>query len=460
MSLGKNIAVTASVIVIGAAACFGGYKYLKSKGVTLSSGVVYVQRVQELNTVAGRTLTGSRFSGVVETQKTEDFKSDTSKKIKAIKVKVGQEVKKGDVLFTYDLEQAQLDIDDEQIDYEKAINNLETDKIELEGLQKEKTTASPDRQTQLTTMILSKQSDIARAEYDLKQKEAKIEKMKKALKNNKVKSTLDGIVKEVADLNNFDESEPGPIVKISRGDDYTIKATLNEQMISQVQKDMPVIIRSRIDDKVWHGVVTGIETKPQSSDGGEFNIGGNGEDTMTTTSKYNFYVTPESFDGLMLGQHIIIEPDMGQMGEIQTKEGIWLYEDYFVREEGKTYVWADNGNGKIEKREVTLGTYDEEEGDVQVVRGLTKSDRIAYPSEQFEPGLKTTENAAEANVPDVGAVDDDGGEQLVAEGGNDEFDADFTIDDNDAAFDDEEDGELIIEGEPDDEDIGIVVEEE
>ena len=84
------------------------------------------------------------------------------------------------------------------------------------------------------------------------------------------------------------------------------------------------------------------------------------------------------------------------------------------------------------------------------MRGLSKSDRIAYPSEQFEVGLKTTENAAEANVPDIGSADDEGGEQLVAEGGNDEFDADFTIDDNDAAFDDEEDGELIIEGEPDD----------
>ena len=449
MSLGKNIAVTASVIVIGAAACFGGYKFLKSKGVTLSSGTVYVQRVQELNTVAGRTLTGSLFSGVVETQKTEDFKYDTSKKIKAVKVKVGQEVKKGDVLFTYDLEQAQLDIEDKQIEYDKAVNDLETDRIELEGLKKEKATASPDRQTQLNTTILSKQSDIARAEYDLKQMEAKIEKMKKALKNNKVKSTLDGIVKEVADINNLDESEPGAIVKISRGDDYIIKATLNEQMISQIEKDMPVIIRSRIDDRVWHGTITNIETKPQSSEG-EFNIGGNGEDTMNTSSKYNFYVTPENFDGLMLGQHIIIEPDMGQMGDIQTKEGIWLYEDYFVREEGKTYVWADNGEGRIEKREVTLGTYDEEEGDVQVVRGLSKSDRIAYPSEQFEVGLKTTENAAEANVPDIGSADDEGGEQLVAEGGNDEFDADFTIDDNDAAFDDEEDGELIIEGEPDD----------
>lgn len=461
MSIGKSIAVTASVLVIGAAACFGGYKYLKSKGVTLSSGVVYVQRVQELNSAAGKSLTGSRFSGVIETQKTEDFKADTSKKIKAIKVKVGDEVKKGDVLFTYDLEQAQLDIDDEQIEYEKAVNDLETDKIELAGLQKEKATASADRQTSLTTTILSKQSAIARAEFDLKQKEAKIEKMQKALKNNKVKSTLDGIVKEVADLNEIDESEPGAIVKISRGDDFTIKATLNEQMISQVQTGMPVIIRSRIDDNIWRGTVSSIETKPASSGESEFSIG-NGEEQMNSASKYNFYVTPENFDGLMLGQHIIIEPDFGGIGEeVKSKEGIWLYNDFFIHEDGKVYVWADNGNGRLEKREVKLGDTDPEEDDSQVVSGLTKSDRIAYPSEEFEVGLKTTETASEATVPELeeGNGDD---EFLTAEGGNDEFDANFTIDDEDAAFDDEEDAGFIdeegMEEDFEDDDLGIIEE--
>ncbi len=452
MSLGKSIATTAAVIVIGAAACFGGYKYLKSKGVTLSTGVVYVQRVQELNTVAGKTLSGSLFSGVVETQKTEDFKYDTSKKIKKVKVKVGDEVKKGDVLFVYDQEQAQLDIDDEQIEYEKTVNDLETNKIELAGLEKEKTTASADRQTSLTTTILSKQSEIARMEYDIEQRAAKIEKMKKALKNNKVKSTLDGIVKEVADITDLENSDVSVIVKISRGDDYTIKATVNEQMISQVQPGMPVIIRSRIDEKVWHGTVTNIENKPQSnSSDGEFSIG-NGEEMGNNSSKYSFYVAPENFDGLMLGQHIIIEPDMGQMGEIKSKEGIWLFSDYFVREEGHVYVWADNGSGRIEKREVALGEYDEENDDYQVLGGLTKSDRIAYPSEQFEPGLKTTDNAEEATVPDIGEIGEDGeGEILSPEGGNEEFDNNFTIDDEDAAFDDEDDALFVEEDMEDDE---------
>ncbi len=440
MSLGKSIAVTVTVIVVGAAACFGGYKFLKSKGVTLSTGVVYVQRVQELNTVAGKTLTGSLFSGVVETQKTEDFKYDTSKKVKAVKVKVGDQVKKGDVLFVYDQEQAQLDIDDQQIEYEKAVNELETNKLQLAELQKEKAAASADRQTSLTTTILSKQSEIARAEYDIKQMESKIEKMQKALKNNKVKSTLDGVVKEVADISDLENSDVSAIVKISRGDDYTIKATVNEQMISQVQTGMPVLIRSRIDDNVWHGTVTNIETKPaSSSDSGEFSIG-NGEEMSSSSSKYYFYVEPESFDGLMLGQHIIIEPDMGGMDEIKTKEGIWLYSDFFIHEDGKTYVWADNGSGRIEKREVTIGDTDPDNADCQVTDGLTKSDRIAYPSEQFEPGLKTTENSQEATVPKIeGADNDAGGEMLTPDGGNDDFDAQgFTIDDEDAAFDDDE----------------------
>ena len=80
-------------------------------------------------------------------------------------------------------------------------------------------------------------------------------------------------------------------------------------------------------------------------------------------------------------------------------------------------------------------------------------------------GLKTTETASEATVPELeeGNGDD---EFLTAEGGNDEFDANFTIDDEDAAFDDEEDAGFIdeegmeegMEEDFEDDDLGIIEE--
>ena len=43
-----------------------------------------------------------------------------------------------------------------------------------------------------------------------------------------------------------------------------------------------------------------------------------------------------------------------------------------------------------------LGQYDENLGKYEIVEGLTKKDCIAYPSELYEEGMKTTTNSAAA----------------------------------------------------------------
>ena len=440
----KIVATVVALAVLGGGG-YAGYRVWRSGGIGTAAGTVYVQPVREINSAGGMTLSGSRFTGVIETQKTEDFKYDSEKKIKKVKVKVGDTVKKGDVLFVYDDEALQLEVDQAQVEYEKTQNEIETNKVQLADLQKEKANANAENITSLTTQILSLQSDIAKSEYDLKTQANDIEKKKKALKNNKVKSTLDGIVKKVADLDNLDTMEGGVLVSISRGDDYTVKGTINEQLIQQIYVDMPVIIRSRIDDtKVWSGVISSIDTKPQtnSNTDEDFYYMGGGEEG-STSSKYSFYIKPESFDGLMLGQHIIIEPDpegIGDSGE-KPKEGIWLYEDFLVKEGSKTYVWAQKEDSeKLEKREVTIGEKDEENGDCEIVKGLDKSDMIAYPSDEFKVGMKTTDNYEEATVPEEADEGEEGDEfeGLKADGGDDGFDVDFGEEDEDANFDDED----------------------
>lgn len=67
------------------------------------------------------------------------------------------------------------------------------------------------------------------------------------------------------------------------------------------------------------------------------------------------------------------------------------------------YVWAANKNGKLEKRSVILGQYDEELGEYEIADGLTKDDSIAFPSDVLEEGMATTTNIDEAM--DTGSVD-------------------------------------------------------
>ena len=52
---------------------------------------------------------------------------------------------------------------------------------------------------------------------------------------------------------------------------------------------------------------------------------------MSQSSNYAFYDKPENFDGLMLGQHVLIEIDNGKDTSIN-KTGIWLYSDFTITE--------------------------------------------------------------------------------------------------------------------------------
>ena len=69
---------------------------------------------------------------------------------------------------------------------------------------------------------------------------------------------------------------------------------------------------------------------------------------------YPFYVELDSSDGLMLGQHVYIERDIGQD---EQKDGLWISDYYIVdADTNEPYVWAANDKKKLEKRYVTLGS--------------------------------------------------------------------------------------------------------
>ena len=62
-------------------------------------------------------------------------------------------------------------------------------------------------------------------------------------------------------------------------------------------------------------------------------------DGMTQSSNYPFYVQLDGTNGLMLGQHVYVEPDVGQQ---EVKTGIWLSDSFINDVDSNPYVWADN----------------------------------------------------------------------------------------------------------------------
>ena len=78
--------------------------------------------------------------------------------------------------------------------------------------------------------------------------------------------------------------------------------------------------------------------------------------------------------------------------------------------EKNPYVWAETEKGTLEKREVVLGTYDENMMQYKIENGLEESDYVAYPQDFLEEGMKTTHDPAEGMTEEISpeALPEDG----------------------------------------------------
>lgn len=86
-----------------------------------------------------------------------------------------------------------------------------------------------------------------------------------------------------------------------------------------------------------------------------------------------------------MGQHLYLQRDSGD----GTVSGVPVQSAYICFEDdGSAYVWAEGSHGKLEKRTVTLGEYNEETDLYDVTGGLSETDYIAFPdAELCKPGV-------------------------------------------------------------------------
>ena len=266
----------------------------------------------------------NRFAGVVISGKETKVEKAAGKTVDEIKVSVGDTVKKGDVLFTYDGSQA-------EYDYEKAEVELNQMRMSLDGyatqkadLEKEKATAPASEQLSYTIQIQELDTTIRETEYKIGLKEKELEQMKEGTGDLNVVSPVNGKIKSInnddADSDNsnddddmmddfsFSDSSSGssqPFIVITETDSFRVKAMINEENMRSLTAGDPVTIRSRVDDSTWEGTVKEVDTQNPQQDQSGFYEGDDSE--MTTSSKYPFYVDLESSEGLILGQHVYVE---------------------------------------------------------------------------------------------------------------------------------------------------------
>ena len=139
--------------------------------------------------------------------------------------------------------------------------------------------------------------------------------------------------------------------------------------MSEISEGEQMLIHSRVDeDQTWNGTISGIDMESPQSNGDQYTDSSDSSDT-TTSSKYPFYINLENSDGMMLGQHVFAEADLGQG---QKKKGIWLMESYIVKEKRKPMSGLITERASWKNVRLSLEKYDEELGEYKIKSGLKK----------------------------------------------------------------------------------------
>lgn len=378
------------IIVIALLVIFGIRHFAGGSRGSTDGNAVFVTTVQDLMNPGSASGMLNRFAGVVETQDSWSVNQNQDVEVKEIFVKEGQEVKKGDKLFSYDTEKYSSDLEQAEIDLERQQNELTSIGETIDQLIREKGNASSSEQAAYTIRIQEQELAQKQKELDIRSKQAEIDKLKDNIAHATVNSEIDGVVQSIRENKDQSYYEPGDqaFITVMKTGDYRIKGTVNEQNFSQIWEGAPVLVHSRVDAaQTWKGTVSRIDTeKPDSNANQGYYYGG---DSGDSGSKYPFYVELESSDGLIMGQHVYMEINYGQE-ELGDREGIWL-EQYYVDETDPDapFVWAADGSGRLKKCWVSLGERDDELFLVQITDGLELTDAVAVPDPAYKEGMPT-----------------------------------------------------------------------
>ncbi|MEE0955204.1 MAG: efflux RND transporter periplasmic adaptor subunit [Eubacterium sp.] len=420
----------AKIILIVAAICIAAAVLIlilrKAGGQKEDGPVVYSQTVSEWMGNYGASGMNNRYAGVVESQDTWSVNLEQDATVAEVYVSEGDEVKKGDSLFRYDSDKYQTDLEQADIDLTRMNNELKSIQDAIDTLTKQMNKASGTDKTNLSLQVEEQKLSLQQKQLDIESKQNDIDKLNDRIKNAVVKSQIDGVVKKINNSNNSGSQiymgdstdDSNAFITIMQTGDLRVKGTVNEQNVSALTEGSPVIVHSRADkDKTWHGTISKIDTDKTAQNSQSGVIYSGNEDSSVSSSKYNFYVELDDSSDMMMGQHVYIELDMGQEEENGSSDteakGISLYE--FLIDEtdpDHPFVWADNGKGKLVKKEVQLGDKNEETGTVQVLSGISEEDAIVQPDGTQTEGM-TVKPMSEMTLDyesteDSGSTDDAG----------------------------------------------------
>ena len=173
----------------------------------------------------------NRFAGVIVASGETRVEKDDSKTLASVSVSAGDTVTAGQVLFTYDSQQAQLDYDKAAIELEQLNITLQSYSEQKSALEAEKANAGEGEQLSYTIQIQELDTSIRETSYNISLKQKEVEKLGNALNNLEVKAPASGKVQSVNTEGGTDANGAAlPFIVIMQTNAFRVKAYINEEM--------------------------------------------------------------------------------------------------------------------------------------------------------------------------------------------------------------------------------------
>lgn len=341
---------------------------------------VFVQKVSDLSQMGGLA-PSDKFSGIVVSESVTEIQRDSDKVVENLYVREGDDVTEGQKLFSYDTEQLQLTLEKQKLELEQLASSIENYGLQIAQLEKDRDRAYSADKLKYTLQIQTNQIDLKEAELKLKTKQSEIQKSEHLLANALVTSPVTGRITSISEEGTDQYGNPKAYISIQQTGSYRVKGQINEMQRGAIMEGDRVRMESRLNpEEVWMGTVTLVDYENPIQGNNNGYIISSDSDEMSASSRYPFYVELDSMEGLILGQHLYLSV-AGE--EPVSLEGVTLSGAFVCYDEdGSCFVWADNGQGKLEKRGVELGNYDPMADAYEILSGLSDSDYVAFPDEE------------------------------------------------------------------------------
>lgn len=237
--------------------------------------------------------------------------------------------------------------------------------------------------SELAKMRDDKSKEITDLKIQIKIAELEHKKMVGEAEDGNVISTVTGTVVAVRDPEEAYKNNE-PVVEVSGGGGYYINGAMSELELGTVEVGQKVEINSWMTGTSCEGTIIEILTYP-TTNAYSFSNGNQ------NVSYYPFRVFVDEGANLQENDYVNIT----YSNQTQSEEGIYLENPFIRTENGQSYVFVKNENGKLEKRVIQTGK-DLYGSYTQISGDITIEDYIAFPyGKDVREGAKTKDASAE-----------------------------------------------------------------